>query len=425
MSYAEAEYVSLSACCAQVISMRTQLLDYGFHYHKIPIYCDSKSAIAISCNPVQHSRTKHINIRYHFIKEHVEKGTIELYFVGTEYQLADLLSEMRSEQSTDHLDIVCKIMFCLIAEIRETDDFKDYETVFMKVVVPTGNVLVSVYTTGNVLVRGMLIPDAFLTTEIRETNDFKEYETVFMKVVIPMNQPQPVVSTQGMHRITPSAHRSPTVYASPPKSKKRKQITGESNSPKNHKDNPELVDDDDDKEREKKDDEMGSLEIRNEEMRTTIPTPLGALHRMCRRQGYMIQDMERKCVTAVKFWETHNKIDDILHEVVSQIAENVTNDLIEANLKPCIVNTIIEDRDAFRSEVPAFLYKEFKAHAPEIIEELFKNHMKRNLQDRADDISLWEALRRKFEKSSTSNTSCREDDFHSHHDKHQDYDAPP
>ncbi|GJU40483.1 hypothetical protein Tco_1193440 [Tanacetum coccineum] len=74
MSSAEAEYVSLSACCAQVIWMRMQLLDYGFHYHKIPIYNDSKSAIAISCNLVQHSRTKHINFRYHFIKEHVEKA---------------------------------------------------------------------------------------------------------------------------------------------------------------------------------------------------------------------------------------------------------------------------------------------------------------------------------------------------------------
>nr|GEV10219.1 uncharacterized mitochondrial protein AtMg00810-like [Tanacetum cinerariifolium] len=52
--------------------------DYGYHFDKIPIYCDSKSAIAISCNPVQHSRTKHIAVRYHFIKEHVEKGMIEL-----------------------------------------------------------------------------------------------------------------------------------------------------------------------------------------------------------------------------------------------------------------------------------------------------------------------------------------------------------
>nr|GEW75631.1 hypothetical protein [Tanacetum cinerariifolium] len=71
----------------------TQLMDYGFHFNKIPIYCDSKSAIAISCNPVQHSRTRHITVRYHFIKEHVEKGTIELYFVKTDYQLADLFTE--------------------------------------------------------------------------------------------------------------------------------------------------------------------------------------------------------------------------------------------------------------------------------------------------------------------------------------------
>nr|GEV93262.1 retrovirus-related Pol polyprotein from transposon TNT 1-94 [Tanacetum cinerariifolium] len=93
LSTAEAEYVSLSICCAQVLWMRTQLTDYGFHFNKIPIYCDSKSAIAISCNPVQHSRTKHIDVRYHFIKEHVEKGTTELYFIKTDYQLADLFTK--------------------------------------------------------------------------------------------------------------------------------------------------------------------------------------------------------------------------------------------------------------------------------------------------------------------------------------------
>nr|GFC35439.1 retrovirus-related Pol polyprotein from transposon TNT 1-94 [Tanacetum cinerariifolium] len=73
MSSAEAEYVSLSACCAQVLWMRTQLTDYGFHFDKIPMHCDSKAAITISCNPVQHSRTKHINVRYLFIKEKVKK----------------------------------------------------------------------------------------------------------------------------------------------------------------------------------------------------------------------------------------------------------------------------------------------------------------------------------------------------------------
>nr|GFA48982.1 uncharacterized mitochondrial protein AtMg00810-like [Tanacetum cinerariifolium] len=75
MSFAEAEYVSLSACCAQVLWMRTQLTDYGFHFDKIPMYYDSKAAIAISCNPVHHSRTKHIDVQYHFIKEKVEKET--------------------------------------------------------------------------------------------------------------------------------------------------------------------------------------------------------------------------------------------------------------------------------------------------------------------------------------------------------------
>nr|GEW85880.1 copia protein [Tanacetum cinerariifolium] len=93
LSAAKAEYVSLSACCAQVLWMRIQLTDYGFHFTKIPIYCDSKSAIALSCNPIQHLRTKHIVVRYYFIKEHVEKGAIELYFVKTDYQLVDLFTK--------------------------------------------------------------------------------------------------------------------------------------------------------------------------------------------------------------------------------------------------------------------------------------------------------------------------------------------
>ncbi|GJX53363.1 copia protein [Tanacetum coccineum] len=92
-STAEAEYVSLSAYCAQVLWIRTQLTYYGFHFNKVPVYCDSKSAIAISCNPVQYSRTKHIVVRYHFMKEHVEKGTTELYFLKTDYQLADLFTK--------------------------------------------------------------------------------------------------------------------------------------------------------------------------------------------------------------------------------------------------------------------------------------------------------------------------------------------
>ncbi|GJS04035.1 retrovirus-related pol polyprotein from transposon TNT 1-94 [Tanacetum coccineum] len=103
LSTTEAEYVSLSACCAQFIWMRTQLFDYGYKLNIIPMYCDSKSAIAISCNPAQHSHTKHIDIRYHFIKEHVERGTVELYFIGTEYQLANLFTKSLPKEHFEYL----------------------------------------------------------------------------------------------------------------------------------------------------------------------------------------------------------------------------------------------------------------------------------------------------------------------------------
>nr|GEV91924.1 Gag-Pol polyprotein [Tanacetum cinerariifolium] len=103
MSSPEAEYVALSASCAQVMWMRTQLQDYGFNYNKIPLYCDSQSAIAISCNPVQHSRIKHIHTWYHFIKEQVENGIIELYFVRTEYQLADMFNKALPEDRFKYL----------------------------------------------------------------------------------------------------------------------------------------------------------------------------------------------------------------------------------------------------------------------------------------------------------------------------------
>nr|GEW66757.1 Gag-Pol polyprotein [Tanacetum cinerariifolium] len=99
----EAEYVALSASCAQVMWMRKQLQDYGFNYNKIPLYCDSQSAIVISCNPVQHSRTKHIHTRYHFIKEQVENGIIELYFLRTEYQFVDMFTKALPEDRFTYL----------------------------------------------------------------------------------------------------------------------------------------------------------------------------------------------------------------------------------------------------------------------------------------------------------------------------------
>ncbi|GJU71585.1 putative ribonuclease H-like domain-containing protein [Tanacetum coccineum] len=94
ISITEAEYISLSGCCVQILWMRSQLTDYSFQFNKIPLYCDNKSEIALCCNNVQHSRAKHIDVRYHFIKEHVENGIVELYFVRTKYQLACIFTKL-------------------------------------------------------------------------------------------------------------------------------------------------------------------------------------------------------------------------------------------------------------------------------------------------------------------------------------------
>nr|GEV44055.1 hypothetical protein [Tanacetum cinerariifolium] len=99
----EAEYIALSGCCAKILWMRSQLSDYGLVFNKIPMYYDNKSAIALCRNNVQNSRSKHIDIRYHFIKEQVENGVIELYFVNTEYQLADLFTKALSRDRIEFL----------------------------------------------------------------------------------------------------------------------------------------------------------------------------------------------------------------------------------------------------------------------------------------------------------------------------------
>ncbi|GKE68931.1 hypothetical protein Tco_1527003 [Tanacetum coccineum] len=102
-TYGNAEYIALSGCCAQTLWMRSQLTDYGLKFNKIPLYRDNKSAIALCCNNVQHSRSKHIDVRCHFIKEQVEKGVVELYFVRTEYQLADIFTKTLPQERFNFL----------------------------------------------------------------------------------------------------------------------------------------------------------------------------------------------------------------------------------------------------------------------------------------------------------------------------------
>nr|GFB66796.1 retrotransposon protein, putative, unclassified [Tanacetum cinerariifolium] len=70
---------------------------------KIPMYCDNKSTIALCCNNVQHSRLKHIDIKYHFINEQVENGVVELYFVRTEFQLTDIFTKAQCRERIEFL----------------------------------------------------------------------------------------------------------------------------------------------------------------------------------------------------------------------------------------------------------------------------------------------------------------------------------
>ncbi|GJW12609.1 hypothetical protein Tco_1578436 [Tanacetum coccineum] len=93
MSSVEARYVVFGRCCANTLWMKSQLSDYDIYYKMVPIFCDNTSTISISNNPVLHLRTKHIDIRYHFIRDHILRGDIELHFIPTEYQLADIFTK--------------------------------------------------------------------------------------------------------------------------------------------------------------------------------------------------------------------------------------------------------------------------------------------------------------------------------------------
>ncbi|GKC55600.1 retrovirus-related pol polyprotein from transposon TNT 1-94, partial [Tanacetum coccineum] len=103
MSSVEVEYVVVVGCCANILWMKSQLTDYDIIYGKVPIFCDNTSAIAILNNLVLHSRTKHIDIRYHFIRDHILKGDIELHFIPTQYQLADIFTKPLDEPTFKRL----------------------------------------------------------------------------------------------------------------------------------------------------------------------------------------------------------------------------------------------------------------------------------------------------------------------------------
>ncbi|GJX57948.1 hypothetical protein Tco_0289338 [Tanacetum coccineum] len=236
-----------------------------------------------------------------------------------------------------------------------------------------------------------------------------------------------------MHRTTPRAYRTPTLTAASPQGKKRKQSAGETSLPRkllkvtikqkevvedekdeesyaskfsaymldddvdvssnrlepwSHKENPEVIDDDDVNDDEQKDEKKG------DELTDTVSPSTTTTSKDPQKERRISSKYNNLPGVLL-----HGKVDQVLHEMVPQLVESATNDLIEGILKKYVADTIIQERDAFQSES--------------------------NLQDQANDPASWDVLKRKFEKSSTSNTSCRDDDFHSqHHDDHQEDDAP-
>nr|GEV87438.1 Gag-Pol polyprotein [Tanacetum cinerariifolium] len=309
ISTTKAEYVSLSACCAQVIWMRMQLLDYGFCYNKIPMYCDSKSAIFISCNSVQHLRTKHINIRYHFTKEHIENGTIEIYFVGTEYQLADLFTKALPKES-----------YALIATADVPVVYlQQFWRMVSKVPVNIETIEAFMNKVGNQGVVDKV--STFYTKNLAQP--WQTMFKVFNHCLTTRTSRHDQTKINILQLFHSMINRTNVNYAAllwwdfmnnmRQKKKPSKKVVKEEGG------------------------KMGSLETKTKKMQTPIPTPPipitqeltetvpfptttisntshskrqisskynhlpGVLRRMCRRQGYMIQNMERKCVTTKQF----------------------------------------------------------------------------------------------------------------------------
>ncbi|WVZ81156.1 hypothetical protein U9M48_028568 [Paspalum notatum var. saurae] len=99
LSAAKVEYIAAGSSYAQLLYMKQTLLDYGVKLYRIPLLCDNESAVKLANNPVQHSRAKYIDIRHHFIRDHVAKGDILLQNVGTKEQLADIFTKPLDESN--------------------------------------------------------------------------------------------------------------------------------------------------------------------------------------------------------------------------------------------------------------------------------------------------------------------------------------
>ncbi|GJW43484.1 hypothetical protein Tco_0072283 [Tanacetum coccineum] len=378
-----------------------------------------------------------------------------------------------------HVDYAALLWWGFLHYVQQKKDRleEDYQSIKDDIL------LVSVYTTGDVTVRGMLIPNEFLTDDIRATEEYKEYEKqvagetsspkpslkIRAKQMKPSTTPIPLpCDDKERNEIAKATLLSLTMHKTALAAKAQEKVakvqeklmeediekmvddaeeelyasvfadsvfqdddddSGNRIEPRSHKENTKMVDDDDDGENENKkkddddkkddnedddnDDHTDHTLVKTQELTDTVsPTPdttskdqrktrrvsnkykhlPGALHKMCRHQA--------------------------------------TDDLIENNLKRVVADTVIQEGNAFQAENnviqvhPITSTSNSTTTFADLQQQLYLK-MKSNLQDQANDPELWEVLKRKFEKSSTLNTFCRDDAFRTqHHDDHQEDDAP-
>ena len=115
LSTAEAEYIAAGSSCSQLVWMKQILKEYNVEQDVMTLYCDNLSAINISKNPVQHSRTKHIDIRHHYIRDLVDDKVITLEHVDTEEQIADIFTKALDANQFEKLR--GKLGICLLEEL--------------------------------------------------------------------------------------------------------------------------------------------------------------------------------------------------------------------------------------------------------------------------------------------------------------------
>ncbi|CAM8879729.1 unnamed protein product [Rhodiola kirilowii] len=106
----QVEYVAAAACCAQILWLQNQLSDFNLHFDQVPIFCDNTSAISIAKNLVLHGKTKHIEIKHHFIRDYVEKELVTINFCRSEDQVADIFTKALHREAFEKLRMELGLM---------------------------------------------------------------------------------------------------------------------------------------------------------------------------------------------------------------------------------------------------------------------------------------------------------------------------